>query len=195
MPEIIKQVFGVSGTLLAIYAIIPYLVDVAKGHTKPHKMAQIIFMVIAAISFFGQLDQGATASIYLTVLFFIIPIVTLYLSRNTKVGSVTKMDIYTLLLCIGVIIVWSKTSSSELAIILITGVNFIGKILVINKINHNPDSELLLPWVLAVFASLLTVLSVGAFDWVLILPPLHNAITVAIISLIIYKQKKVGTQA
>lgn len=195
MPEALKQLFGISGTLLAIYAIIPYIADIKKGNTKPHKMAQIIFMIIAGISFFGQLQEGATASLYLTAYFFFIPFIILYLSRNTKIGSITKSDIATLFMCLLVLVVWAITDSPAIAIVLITFVNFVGKVLVVKKVYKYPDSELLLTWNLAIVASLLTVLSVGEFDWILILTPLHNAITVAIISTIIINRRKVGTQA
>jgi len=193
MPEALKQLLGISGTLLAIYAIIPYIADIRKGNTKPHKMAQILFMIIAGISFFGQLQEGATASIYLTVYFFFLPIIILYLSRDTKIGSITKSDLYVLLMCMGVLAIWAITDSPAIAIILITLVNFVGKVLVMKKVYRYPDSELLLTWNLAIIASLLTVLSVGEFDWILILTPLHNAVTVAIISLIIIKRRKTST--
>ena len=195
MPEALKQLFGISGTLLAIYAIIPYIADIKKGNTKPHKMDQIIFMIIAGISFFGQLQEGATASLYLTAYFFFLPFIILYLSRNTKIGSITKPDIFTLILCLFVLLVWALTESAALAIILITFVNFIAKVLVMIKVYKYPDSELLITWNLAIVASLLTVLSVGEFDWILILTPLHNAVTVAIISGIIINRKKIGTHA
>lgn len=195
MPEALKQFFGISGTLLAIYAIIPYIADIKKGNTKPHKMAQILFMIIAGISFFGQLQEGATASLYLTAYFFFIPFIILYLSRNTKIGSITKSDVATLFMCLLVLVVWAITDSPAIAIVLITFVNFVGKVLVVKKVYKYPDSELLLTWNLAIVASLLTVLSVGEFDWILILTPLHNAITVAIISMIIINRRKVGTQA
>ncbi len=195
MPEALKQVLGISGTLLAIYAIIPYIADIKKGNTKPHKMAQILFMIIAGISFFGQLQEGATASLYLTAYFFFIPFIILYLSRNTKIGSVTKSDMVTLLMCLLVLVIWAITDSPALAIVLITSVNFVGKVLVMKKVYKFPDSELQLTWNLAIIASLLTVLSVGELNWILILTPLHNAVTVAIISLIITKRRKIGTQA
>ena len=195
MSEVLKQIFGISGTLLAISAIVPYIADIKKGNTKPHKMAQILFMIIAGISFFGQLQEGATASLYLTGYFFFLPFIILYLSRNTKIGSITKLDILTLFLCLMVLVVWAITDSPSLAIILITFVNFVGKVLVMNKVYKYPDSELLFTWVIAIVASLLTVLSVGELNWILILTPLHNAITVAIIAFIIIKRRKISTHA
>lgn len=187
------HIFGILGGLIAFLASVPYIIDIVRGNTKPQRMAWVIFLTLSGISFFAQLAEGATDSLWFPLVLFLQAIVIFVLTLKFGVGGFGKFDILTLFLAILIMILWAVTKSAALAIICGVVVNDIGKVLVAKKAYKLPNTEYLPTWVWSVVASLFAVLAVGSFDWILIIYPLNNAISVGVIAaIIIYRRKQVS---
>ncbi len=187
------EVIGILSGVIAFVASIPYIIDIVKGNTKPHRMAWVIFVTLSGISFFAQLAEGATNSLWFPLVLFVQAIIIFGLTLKYGVGGASKFDIVSLILAILIMILWAITKSAALAIICGVVVNDIGKVLVAKKVYSLPNTEYLPTWVWSVVASLLAVLAVGSFDWILIAAPLNNAISVGVIAAIImYKRKQLA---
>lgn len=187
------HIFGILGGVIAFLASIPYIIDIVRGNTKPQRMAWVIFLTLSGISFFAQLAEGATDSLWFPLVLFLQAIIIFVLTLKFGVGGFGKFDILSLTLAIFIMILWAVTKSAALAIICGVVVNDIGKVLVAKKTYKSPRTEYLPTWVWSVVASLFAVLAVGSFDWILIVYPLNNAISVGIIAaIIIYRRKQLA---
>lgn len=184
------ELFGIISGIIAVGASIPYIVDIVKGNTKPQRAAWVIFLTLSAISFFAQLAAGATNSSWFPLVLLIQAVIIFVLSFKYGMGGFSKFDVASLIMAVIILIIWWTTSSAALAIICGVIVNTIGKVLVAEKVYKHPETEYLPTWVWSVVASIFSVLAVGSFDWILIISPLQNAITVGIIAgLIVYRRK------
>lgn len=186
------QFFGILSGIIALLAAIPYIIDIIKGNTKPQRMAWVIFITLSGISFFAQWTEGATNSLWFPAVLFVQSIIIFALTLKFGIGGFGKFDILSLVLAIIIIIIWALTQSAALAIICSVAVNTIGKILVTAKVWKLPNTEYLPTWVWSAIASVFAVLAVGSLDWILIITPLQNAVTVAAIAGIIAYRRKVA---
>lgn len=183
------QVFGVLSLITIALGLVPYYVDIIRGNTRPQRAAMFIFAVLSAIAFSGQLAAGATASLLFAGTMLCNQVLLFVLSLKYGMGGFDKKDKFSLLMAALILIVWYFTQSAAVALLLTTSVNTIGKTLVAIKVYHHPHSELLYAWYMSVIASVFGALAVGTWNWVLLLVPLHNAITVGIIALIIVARR------
>lgn len=183
------QIIGIVSGLLIITASIPYMIDIVRGRTKPQRMAWVIFLTLSAISFFAQITEGATGSLWFALVMFVQAIMIFFLTMKFGVGGHSKIDIISLLLSLLILAVWGLTQSAALAIICTVSVNTIGKVLVAIKCYKQPNTEYLPTWVISFMASTLAVISVGSLDWILMLPALQNAVTVGMIALVIISRR------
>ncbi len=187
------QILGLVSAVIGIFALIPYYVDIIKGRTKPQRAAFFIFSILATISFFGQYAEGAKASLWFAFILMTSPWIIFLLSLKRGVGGFATKDKISLLLAAMILLLWYLTSSAALAVVLAVSVNTIAKYLVAIKVYALPYSDLLFTWVMSAVASFFAFLSVGKLDFILLLPPLQNGITVGIIAgIIIYRRKRVS---
>lgn len=184
------EIFGIFSALVAIYASVPYIISIIRGVTKPQRAAWIIFVTLSAISFFAQLAAGATNSLWFPFILLTQAVIIFMLSIKYGMGGFSKVDIASLAMAALILIMWWTTKSAAVAIICSVSVNTIGKVLVAAKVYKHPNTEYLPTWVWSVVASIFAILAVGSLDWILILTPLQNAITVGAIALIIFYRRK-----
>lgn len=184
------EIIGILSGVIAFVASIPYIVDIVKGNTKPQRMAWVIFITLSGISFFAQLAEGATNSLWFPAVLFLQSIIIFALTLKYGMGGFGKSDIASFVAAILIMIIWWITKSPAVAIVCGALVNTIGKILVARKVYKYPNTEYLPTWVWSALASLLAVIAVGKWNWVLMITPLQNAITVAIIAAIIYIRRQ-----
>ena len=187
------QLIGILSGLIALFSSFHYIRDIIRGNTKPHRMAWVIFITLSGISFFAQFAEGATSSLWFPLVLFIQAVIIFSLTLKYGVGGFSKINVISLLLAICIMIVWIITKSAAIAIICTISVNTIGKFLVALKVNKLPNTEYLPTWIYSVAASILAAISVGELNWILIITPLHNAITVGIIAgVIIYRRNQIN---
>ncbi len=186
----ITQLFAVLAFLSFAGGSVPYVIDVMRGKTNPHKMAVVIFTVLALIGFASQLVEGATLSLVFPAVSVITNVSILLLMKNSHIGAITQKDKVTLALAILILLIWYITESAAIAIILLTVVNIIGKFLTTKKLYKHPDSELMIAYVMWILGSIFTALSVGSLNWILMLPAINNIVTLIIILAVVKISRK-----
>ena len=185
------EILGILSGVIALYSSYEYIKDILKGNTKPHRIAWIIFITLSGISFFAQLAEGATNSLWVPAVLFTQAIIIFALSIKRGIGGFSTYNIISLVLSVLIMIVWVITKSPAIAIMCTVSVNTIGKIMVAIKVYKLPHSEYLPTWLYSVVASILSAMAVGKMDWILLLTPVQNALTVGIIAAIIYQRRKI----
>jgi hypothetical protein len=191
-PANLLRTFGIFSALLTLTAVAPYYVDILRGRTKPQRAAYAIFGTVATISFFSQMAAGAKASLWFAAVLVLNTYIVFLLSIKRGIGGFGAKDKVSLLLVAIILVAWYITNSASLAVVLVVSLNTIAKYLVVMKVYKLPYSDLLFTWVVSTFASIFAALSVGKLSWVLLLSPVQNGVTVAIIaSVIIVRRRQV----
>lgn len=183
-------VFAVLSGALGIIGTPLYIIDIIRGGTKPHRAAFLLFSIGGAISFAGQAAEGASFSLLFAGALLVSSISIFALSLKYGTGGFNRRDKIGLVIAACALLGWFATSSAVIALILIALYNTIAKVMIMLKVHENPHTELLLSWVISTVGSFFAVLAVGSLDWVLILMPAQNGITVGLIAGIIYVRRR-----
>lgn len=183
-------VYGVLSGALGFIGTPLYIIDIIKGGTKPHRAAFLLFAIGGAISFAGQASEGASWSLLFAGALLASSMAIFALSLKYGAGGFNRRDKVGLVIAACALLGWFATSSAVVALILIALYNTIAKVMIMFKAYDEPHTELLLSWVTSTVASFFAVLAVGSLDWVLILMPAQNGITVGLIAGIIYFRRR-----
>ena len=169
-----QGLFGSVATLLSIIAYLPYILHTLQGQTRPHRACWLIWSVLATISFFSQLHEGATTSLGFsaaqagcTTLVFLLSVV------RGQGAFMTRTDATVLSVALLGLGLWYATDSATYASLISIAISLMGGMLTVQKTYWFPNSETMTTWALSFVAACCAILSVGALDWVLLAYPLY----------------------
>jgi hypothetical protein len=180
--------------ILGIYAVIPYLVSIVKGKTKPHQMSWIIFTVMNFVIFLSQYLAGGRKSVLVFFVAFIDNLAILLLSIKYGVRDTSRWDRILFISAIVMIAIWVLSRNNALAIWLTVLIDLAASIILILKIKVDPKSENIQAWSVVTFAYLFSLLTLlGKPIGVLYVRPVWGVLSdgayVVFILYYIHKQK------
>jgi len=138
----------------------------------------------------SQFAEGASLSLVFPFFTIIVNVTLLIVMQKSEIGAVRPMDVFSLNASMLIVLVWWLTNSAALAIVLLTLVNIIAKILVTKKVYEHPYSEPIKTYLFWIGGSFFTMLSVGSLDWILLLPAFNNIVTLTIIVITMVTMRK-----
>lgn len=140
----IKNIIGISATILVFLGYIPYLRDVVKGKTKPHLYSWFLWALVTFIAFALQLSGGAGSGSFVTLAAALMCTVVIILGfiQKSKI-AVTKTDTLFILLAFVALGLWLIAKQPILSVILATLVDLLGFAPTIRKSWSHPHSETL----------------------------------------------------
>ena len=164
-------VLGFFGGLLAVAGSVPYIIETAKGRTRPHSVTWGVFTVVDTVSIANQLSAGAAASVWLVVGFAVANGTIFVLSLRRGVRSFDTLDIVVLCGTLLGLALWQALGSPSVSII--ANVVVVGLALVPTYVKawRDPASETAITFLTGAIAGLLSALSVGRLDFVLLVLP------------------------
>lgn len=187
------EIIGIVSGLLAIVAIIPYIRDIIKKTTRPERASWFIWTVLGGIAFFSQLAEGATNSLWMNGLDTLAVIAIFVLSLKYGEGGLMKRDVIALILAAIGLILWYFTKEASIALYIVLAMDITGQILTLIKSYENPESETLISWILFGMAGLLSAISVGEWNFVLLIYPLYICLAnwSVVVAMMLGKSKKI----
>lgn len=178
-------VFGTSAGVLSVVDAVPYVRDILRGTTRPHRGTRLIWWTLATVALASQLANGAGWSVLMLLGQAVTTGLTFALSIRRGVGGLSRLDItITAIAGLGVI-GWFVSSTPAIATVCVVFADTLGVGLMIPKTWREPGSETLSTFALASLAGLLGALAVGALDASLLLYPLYFFVVNGLIALII----------
>ncbi len=188
-----KAVLGVVATVIALLSYIPYLKDVARRSTKPHAFSWLVWALLTAVGFAGQLSEGAGAGAWVTGVTagacFVIFIAALF--RGEK--NITGFDWGCLVLSLGSIPLWIITDSPFFSVILITIIDFLGFLPTFRKAYARPYEETLAPYLIGAVKFLFGVIALDTISIVTALYPLSLVVANgAFVVMVCHRRTRLG---
>lgn len=188
----LAPLFGVSSAIVELVGLAPYIRDIFLKKTKPERATWWIWLVLNIIAFSAQLAAGATWSLFMTGGQILAVGLIAALSLNYGYGKFQKRDAISLLIALFGVVLWKFTNQPLLALLIVIGVDAIGYYLLVTKTWEAPHTETLITWVIAVFSSILGVLSVGGLEFTRLLYPAYIFLGDLFITfIIIYRRPRV----
>lgn len=184
MPrELIGQIAGA----LALISLIPYLVSIWKGETKPARMTYFIKAVLAIITIASYIGSGARTSIWTGLVFAFTALVIFGLSIKRGMGGTSKLDLYCLGLALIVGIVWLTTKNAALALYMSILAKTIAYIPLVRKTYLHPKTENKLSWGMAFAADVLNLFALTSLTPHISLFPIFEVMSSGVIMLLLAK--------
>ena len=185
---------GVAAAVFSVIDAVPYVRDILRGVTRPHRGTWLIWSALGATAFASQFADGATWSLTLVGVQTVGTILILLLSIRFGVGAASIAD----LCLIGIaglgIVGWALSSEPAVATMFVVLADMIGVVMMLPKTWRDPWSETAPTYVLASASGVCGVLAVGELDASLLLYPSYYAIGNGAIAAVILRRRR-STQA
>jgi hypothetical protein len=184
--EHMSEFFGTLSGLLLLIAGIPYVIDILKGRTHPHRGSFLIWSVLGAIAFSSQLAEGAVWSLVLPAADTLVTLIVFGLSIKYGVGGLNRRDITALIIAGLALVAWYYTRQPLVALLITIGIDAIGTLLTLHKTYLRPHTETLSAWTLAALGGVAAGLAVEDISFALLVYPLYTVLANGSIAAIIW---------
>ncbi len=121
-----REIIAGIAVLLVLIAYIPYMFDIAKGKVAPHPFSWLIWAMTATAIFFLQTTNGSGSGAYGTAAVALCASAIFVLAFRANKVRIRPLDILSLLLAIGGIIVWVFVQQPMISIVILLTVEVIG---------------------------------------------------------------------
>ena len=182
-------VLGVLAGLIGIADTVPYVRDILRGTTRPHRGTWLIWSVLAVVVFFFpacrrrplEPGHGRVQAVLMTLIFA--------LAIRRGLGGLTAGDLVMLGLAGGGIAGWLLADAPFVATACVVVADLIGLAMMVPKTWVDPASETLSTFVLASVSGALAAGSVGTLDAALLLYPVYFCLGNGALALLIVRRR------
>ena len=166
-------ILGTLAALLQIISCVPYVRDILRGTTRPHRGTWIIWCALALIVLASQWADGGRWSLLLVVAQFAGCAVILALTVPRGVGGASRTDLALLAVAAAGLVGWYLADDPTIATACVVLADSIAVIMMLPKTYADPYSETLSAYVLSTVSVLLAAAAVGSLNAGLLLYPAY----------------------
>lgn len=183
-----KTAFLVIGSLITIASVVPYLIDIARGKTKPNLVSWITWTLLTAIATVAEFSAGE----YFTAIFTAAAVVetgsvvVFGLAKKAYVRYET-FDVVCQIAALVGIVLWQVFDSPLIGILGAVIIDFIGALPTVRHAWQKPFEETWQTYALCFIGAIFGLLALSSFTWASLAYPLYlaliNFLTVSVILL------------
>lgn len=189
-----KTIIGLVAVAIAAISYVPYFKDVFAGKTKPHAFSWLVWGVLNAVIFAGQVADGGGAGAWVVGFTAVVTLGIFVLSLKKGEKDIRLFDWFCLVAAGLAIIPWIVTENPLASVILITIIDLLGFIPTIRKSYHEPHQETLVTYVLSTVKYFFGIVALQNYSAVtLVFPIAMVAIHIIFITLLVVRRKQLGS--
>jgi hypothetical protein len=181
----IAPVLGVLAGVLSVADTIPYVRDILRGSTRPHRGTWLIWGTLAIVVVLSQRADGASWSLVMVATDAVLTLLIFALSIRRGVGGVTRGEAAMIGIAALGVAGWVIADEPLVATAGVIVADLTGVALMVPKTWRDPGSETLATFVFASAAGLPAAGAVGALDASLLLYPVYFCLVNGAIALLI----------
>ena len=185
--------FGVLAGVVSIADTVPYIRDIVRGTTRPHRGTWLIWAALAVVACASQHADGASWSLVMAATQALLTAAVFVLAVRRGEGGLGRTDLVMLALAAAGVTGWLATDHPLVATSCVIWADLVAAAMMVPKTYRDPDSETLSSFALASTAGALAALSVGAPDAALLLYPVYFCVVNGAIALLIRWRRAVGS--
>jgi hypothetical protein len=159
-----KETLVIIASILAVIGNVPYLIDVIKNKIKPHPYTWLVWSIVSAVTFFGQIAKGAGIGAIPTGASEIFTLLIFIFSLKHGFKGIQKKDTLFLIIALAGIIPWIVTKDPTLSVIIVVSIDLVAFIPTLIKTWKFPKTELPILYAMNVIRHILTLFSLEAFN-------------------------------
>lgn len=165
---------GLASAALSTCAFLPYMRDMVLGAARPLRSTWLIWAVLSAISAATNWAEGASGSLaFVLVQAGFTGVIFLLSLRHGMGGFLSRGDLKVLSIAATGLVLWWITDTAAWALAISIAISAVGGAAMILKTYRAPQTEPYSCWLISCAAAFVGILSVGAFDPVLLAYPLY----------------------
>ena len=185
-----KNIFGAVAVAVALVSYVPYFWNIFNGRTKPHAFSWLVWGVLNAIAFAGQLHDKGGAGIWAVGLTAAAMFFIFLLSLQGGEKDIRTFDWLCLSAAGVALIPWLLTNKPLVSVILITVIDALGFLPTVRKSYKKPYQETLTTFLLSTIKYALVIVALQRYTLVTILFPLSLVIMNALFVLMLVTRRR-----
>jgi hypothetical protein len=138
--------------------------DVLRKKVQPHPYTWLVWSVVSAIAFLGQMAKGAGLGLIPTFCAEIFTVIIFFFSLRYGFKQIKKVDTYFLIIALLGLIPWAITKDPTISVIIVVCIDLIAFIPTIRKTWKNPETETPLLYSMNVTRHILTLFSLQTYN-------------------------------
>lgn len=184
----IHLALGIASAVIALSAIIPYIISIVENKTEPHPISWCLWAVIGLVTLVTYWATGARDTIWLAVVNLVGPLTIAILSFKYWDGKIKRFDYVCLGISVTALLVWIFSGKASWGLTLNIVADCFAALPTIIKTYQNPESEDLKAWSIYLTAYLLGIAAAGKWVYGIIIFPLYLTV-LALVMIILISRK------
>jgi hypothetical protein len=185
----VAAVLGVLAGLASVVNTIPYIRDIVRGTTRPHRGTWLIWAVLAIVVYASQRADGASWSLIMAGVQAVLTALVFLLAIRRGEGGVSATESAMIALAAAGVIGWIVADAPVVATVCVVAADLMAVGMMVPKTCRDPRSETLASFALASVGGGLAAGAAGAGDPSLLLYPVYFCLVNAAIATLIHHQR------
>lgn len=181
---------GAMAGLVGVASMVPYLRDMLRGATRPHRGAWLIWGVLGVVVCESQRAEGATWSLVMSEAQIALNLLVIVLAVRLGTGGMSASETGLLALAAGGVAGWFVVGEPMVAVACVVAADLVAALMMLPKTWRAPHSETASTFALASLAGALALASVGGLDPRLMLYPLYFCAVNGALALVIRHRRR-----
>ena len=182
----LTPVLGLLGAVVGVACTVPYVRDIVRGATRPHRGTWLIWGVLAVVACVSQRSDGASWSLVLTGSQAILTALVFVLAIRHGEGGLTSFELSLMSVAGAGVVGWLIAHDPVIAVVCVIVADLAAAAMMTPKAYRDPHSETLAMFALASVAGALAAGAVGEVDVSLLLYPGYYCIVNGFMALLLF---------
>jgi hypothetical protein len=184
-------VFGIVAGVLQTLVYVPYIRDIARGSTRPHRGTWAIWTALSLIVLASQRADGGRWSLLVVVAQFAGSATISVLAVTRGVGGTSRLDLCLAGIAVAGLIGWYAAADPTLATVSVVVADSVAVVMMVPKTYAHPYSETMSSFVLSALSGLFAIAAVGSVNVGLLLYPTYFTVAdLAVVALIVLRRRE-----
>lgn len=182
----------VLSSILTVASVIPYIIGVIRGVTKPRVVSWLIWGILIAIISAAAFAEGQYATAFLALCASVGTLSVAVLGWKRGNRKINILDKYCLIGAAVGIYFWWLFNSPAVAVLIMIAIDFVGVIPTFMHSWKKPNEEVWITYMLSFIGVVCTLLALNDFRITAFAYPLYSLFTNLILALVIMVRRRVG---
>ena len=187
----LAPVFGVLAALVGVVDTVPYVRDMLRGATRPHRGTWLIWGVLAIVVCLSQRADGASWSLVMAGAQAVLTTAIFVLAIRLGQGGLNPTDAILIAIAGGGVAGWLLIEEPIVATAFVIAADLMAAAMMIPKVYRDPGSETFVTFALASAGGALAAAAVGMVDVSLLVYPVYYCLVNAAIAVLIHHRRAV----
>jgi hypothetical protein len=185
----LAPVFGVLAGVVGVVDTVPYVRDIVRGTTRPHRGTWFIWGMLAVVVCVSQRADGASWSLVMAGTQAVLTSLIFVLAIRRGEGGLGATDGMLIAIAAGGMAAWVVVDEPVIATACVIAADLIAAAMMVPKVYRDPGSETLMTFALAGVGGALATGAVGATDASLLCYPIYYCLVNWAIALLIHYRR------